>query len=63
MKIIILQDENQVNHIDNTLNELLKAIANFEETQVEIVEKIKEVNIPGRNIQVQSRDPERMMVK
>ena len=63
LKIIILQDENQVNHIDDALNELLKAIANFEGKQVEIVKKIKEVNIPGRSIQVQLREQERMMSK
>ena len=41
LKIIILQDENQVNHIDDTLNELLKTVASLEGRDVETFEKIK----------------------
>ena len=51
LKIISLQEGDQVNKFDDNHNELLKTVVSFEGGQVEIAEKIKEDDIPGRNIQ------------
>ena len=63
LKLIFLQDEDQVKHIDDTLNELHKTVAVFQGRHVETVEKRKEVTVLASNIQVQLKEQEQKMVE
>ena len=59
----VKQDEDQVKHIDDTLNGLHKTVAIFEGRHVETVEKMKEVTVLASNIQVQLKEQEQKMVE
>ena len=57
------QNEDQIKHIDDTINGLHKTIAIFEGRHVETVEKMKEVTVLASNIQVQVKEQEQKMVE
>ena len=52
------QSEDQIKHIDDTIDGLHKTVAIFEGRHVETVEKMKEVTVLASNIQVQVKEQE-----
>merc|ERR1711936_32313 len=59
----VKQNEDQIKHIDDTLDGLHKTVAIFEGRHVETVEKMKEVTVLASNIQVQLKEQEQKMVE
>jgi len=57
------QSEDQIKHIDDTIDGLHKTVAIFEDRHVETVEKMKEVIVLASNIQVQVKEQEQKMVE
>merc|ERR1712142_1196606 len=57
------QSEDQIKHIDDTIDGLHKTVAIFEGRHVETVEKMKEVTVLASNIQVQVKEQEQKMVE
>merc|ERR1712098_350540 len=57
------QNEDQIKHIDDTIDGLHKTVAIFEGRHVETVEKMKEVTVLASNIQVQVKEQEQKMVE
>merc|ERR1712013_530805 len=57
------QNENQIKHIDDTIDGLHKTVAIFESRHVETVEKKKEVTVLASNIQVQVSEQAQKMVE
>merc|ERR1712106_1220750 len=57
------QNEDQIKHIDDTIDGLHKTVAIFEGRHVETVEKMNEVTVLASNIQVQVKEQEQKMVE
>merc|ERR1712142_1279078 len=57
------QNEDQIKHIDDSIDGLHKTVAIFEGRHVETVEKMKEVTVLASNIQVQVKEQEQKMVE
>merc|ERR1712179_623804 len=57
------QNEDQIKHIDDTIDGVHKTVAIFEGRHVETVEKMKEVTVLTNNIQVQIKAQEQKMIE
>merc|ERR1712179_782632 len=57
------QNEDQIKHIDDTIDGVHKTLAVFEGRHVETVEKMKEVTVLTSNIQVQMKAQEQKMIE
>merc|ERR1711915_601682 len=63
LKERILQNENHLRHIDDSIDGLQNKMANIEGRHMETVEKMKEVTVLASNIQVQVKEQGQKMVE